>query len=68
MYKRISARLTAASSPAPEERKYILEDVFWVPESNCRARHFTLPIPPEPDAEVCDIKSNSSKVESESDL
>jgi hypothetical protein len=67
MYKEIFARVSSATSMAQEERKYVLEDVFWVPESNCRDRHIALPIPPEPRAEARDIKNNSSPVKSELD-
>jgi hypothetical protein len=51
MYKKISARLSAAISTAQEERKYVLEDVFWVPECNSKARHLDVPAPPEPCSE-----------------
>jgi len=47
MYKKISARRSAAISTAQEERKYVLEDVFWVPECNSKARHHNLAAPPE---------------------
>lgn len=43
MYKKIFTRLSAAISPTQEERKYVLEDVFWVPECNSSARHLNLP-------------------------
>ncbi len=65
MYKEIFARLSGA---AQQEEEYVLEDVFWVPESNCRARHLTLPVPPEQPAEARDIKNNSSLIKSELDL
>jgi hypothetical protein len=62
MRKEIFVRLSSAISMAQEERKYVLEDVFWVPESNCRDRHLALPVPPESRAEARDIKNNSSLV------
>jgi hypothetical protein len=68
MYKEIFARFSAATPAAEQESKYVLEEVFWVPESNCRARHSTLPVPPEPRAEARDIKNNSSLVKSELDF
>jgi hypothetical protein len=68
MYKEIFARLSVAISAAQQERAYVLEDVFWVPESNCRTRHLTLPVAPEPPAEARGIKNNSCLVKSELDL
>jgi len=45
------ARFSAAISAAQQESKYVLEDVFWVPESNTRARHSTLQAPLQPRVE-----------------
>jgi len=67
MYEEILARLSEGSSAAQEERKYVLEDVFWVPESNCRDRHLALPLPPESHAEARDIESNSRPLKPELD-
>jgi hypothetical protein len=67
MDKEIFARLSEESSVAQEERKYVLEDVFWVPESNCRDRNLVLADPPESRGEVRDIKNNSSPVKSKLD-
>ena len=52
MFKKIFARLSAVAPSDQEERKYVLEDVFWVPECNCSARHLKLPTPPEHTSEV----------------
>jgi len=68
MYKGRFARFSADNSAAQQESKYVLEDVFWVPESNCSAKHSTLPVPPEPRAQARDIGNNSSLVKSEPDL
>ncbi len=39
MFEGIRSRLSA-EIPGPEgKRKYVLEDVFWVPASNCKSRH-----------------------------
>jgi len=54
------ARFSAAISAAQQESKYVLEDVFWVPESNTRARHSTLQAPPQPRVEGREIKNSSS--------
>jgi hypothetical protein len=46
MYKKIRSRLSSliedlgdpAKSASQEKRKYVLEDVFWVPVNNCSSR------------------------------
>jgi hypothetical protein len=38
MNEKIHARHSAANSASDDERKYVLEDVFWVPISNCSQR------------------------------
>jgi hypothetical protein len=43
MNNKINPRASTATSCSEGETKYVLEDVFWVPISNCRARHFTSP-------------------------
>src|ERR1700739_3705108 len=43
MNEKINLRASMATSCLGEKTKYVLEDVFWVPVSNCSARHFTLP-------------------------
>jgi hypothetical protein len=43
MNEKINPRASAATSCSEGKTKYVLEDVFWVPISNCSARHFTLP-------------------------
>jgi hypothetical protein len=39
MHKKISSRLSAALSASQGKRKYVLEDVSWVPISNCKSGH-----------------------------
>jgi hypothetical protein len=59
-------RLTSAATACSEGKtKYVLEDVFWVPISNCSARHFTLPGRPELHSKKPDITEVSSLDESE---
>ena len=41
------SRCSAATSSSQGERKFVLEEVFWVPEANCSTKHITLPVPPE---------------------
>jgi hypothetical protein len=43
MNEKIIPRASSATSCPEGKAKYVLEDVFWVPVSNCRARHFTVP-------------------------
>ncbi len=43
MNEKINPQASAATSCSEGKTKYVLEDVFWVPISNCSARHFTLP-------------------------
>jgi hypothetical protein len=67
MYKEIFARLSAAISAAQEERKYVLEDVFWVPISNCSSSHSVFPAIPELRAEKLGTSEASSWDTTESD-
>jgi hypothetical protein len=41
MYVKMRSRLSATISASQEKRKFVLEDVFWVPISNCSSRHST---------------------------
>jgi hypothetical protein len=41
MYVEIRSRLSATISASQEKRKFALEDVFWVPISDCSSRHST---------------------------
>jgi hypothetical protein len=43
MKEEVNPRASAATSCSEKKTKYVLEDVFWVPISNCSARHLTLP-------------------------
>jgi hypothetical protein len=55
MYKKIRSRLSSAiedlgdpaQSASQEKRKYVLEDVFWVPVNNCSSRRSTSGDKPE---------------------
>lgn len=43
MNEKINSRASMAASCPDGKTEYVLEDVFWVPISNCRTRHFTPP-------------------------
>jgi hypothetical protein len=60
MNDKINPRASTATSCYEGETKYVLEDVFWVPISNCRARHFTPPGHVELHAKKPDIGEVSS--------
>src|ERR1700745_4105753 len=47
MHDKNRSRCSAAASSSQGERKFVLEEVFWVPEANSSAKHITLPVPPE---------------------
>jgi len=47
MHDKNRSRCSAAASSSQGERKFVLEEVFWVPEANSSAKHITLPAPPE---------------------
>jgi hypothetical protein len=47
MHDENRSRCSAATSSLQGERKFVLEEVFWVPEANSSAKHITLPISPE---------------------
>ena len=47
MHDKNRSRCSAATSSSQGERKFVLEEVFWVPEANSSAKHITLPVPPE---------------------
>lgn len=65
MNEKINPRASAATSCAEEKTKYVLEDVFWVPISNCSARRFTLPGHLELHSQKPDIGEESNLDESE---
>jgi hypothetical protein len=54
MYKKRGSRLSAAGSASKKKREYVLEDVFWVPISNCSSgrstRHFVPELHSEKDS------------------
>jgi len=41
MRRKMLYRLTAIISKSLMKRKYVLEDVFWVPVTNCKGSHST---------------------------
>jgi len=65
MNEKINPRFSSAISRSHGKAKYVLEDVFWVPISNCSSRHFSPPICPELNAEKPDIDEASGSGESE---
>jgi len=67
MNEKINPRPAAASSTSHGERKYVLEDVFWVPVSNCRDRHSDSAVPSQHRADTCDTSEVSNPVETELD-
>jgi len=65
MNEKINPGASAGTSRSEGKTKYVLEDVFWVPVSNCSARHFTLPDRLELHSKKPDIGELSSLDESE---
>lgn len=47
MHKKIRSQLSTGNSASQQEVKYVLEDVFWVPISNCISRRSGSPAIPE---------------------
>ena len=66
MNEKINPRFSSAISRSHGKTKYVLEDVFWVPVSNCSSMHFSPPICPELNAEKPDIDEAPGSGESES--
>jgi hypothetical protein len=66
MNEKTKPGLSTASCCSQEKTEYVLEDVFWVPISNCRARHLTLPGRLELHSERLDITEVRSLEEAES--
>jgi hypothetical protein len=58
--EKIHPRPTEEISAPHAEEKYVLEDVFWVPLSNCRFRQSTSLVLPEPRSENHDNGKVSS--------
>lgn len=67
MNEKKGPRLSAVNSTSQGERKYVLEDVFWVPVSNCRDRHSDSAVPSQRRANTRDTSEVSNPVETESD-
>jgi len=65
MNKKLNPRPSAASSRSQGERKYVLEDVFWVPISNCSERHSDSAVPAQDRPDTCDASEVSNPVETE---
>jgi hypothetical protein len=65
MNEKINPGFSKAASCSQGKTKYVLEDVFWVPISNCSSRHFTLPALIEPHSKKPDIGEVSGSDESE---
>jgi len=38
MYKKMRSRLLSRITRSQQERKFVLEEVFWVPVNNCSSR------------------------------
>jgi hypothetical protein len=66
MNEKINPQLSSATPCSQEKTKYVLEDVFWVPISNCSSRHFPSPVSPELHSEKAKIGEVSSPGESDS--
>jgi hypothetical protein len=65
MNEKIRARRSAANSRSEGERKYVLEDVFWVPISNCSHRRSTSSALDAPRPEELDTREVSSSGKTE---
>jgi hypothetical protein len=65
MNEKINPGFSRATSCSQGKTKYVLEDVFWVPISNCSSRHFTLPAFIEPHSKKPVIGEVSGSDESE---
>jgi len=67
MNEKMDPRPSAASSTSLGERKYVLEDVFWVPVSNCSVRHSHSAVPSQQRSDTRDTSEVSNPVEAELD-
>jgi len=65
MNEKISVPRSAAKSTSHSERKYVLEDVFWVPISNCGHSSSTSSALDAPCAEKLDTREVSSSGKTE---
>ena len=67
MNEKMNPRLSAVNSTSQGERKYVLEDVFWVPVSNCSDRHSDSAVPSQHSSATRDTSKVSNPVETELD-
>jgi len=67
MNEKMDPRASAASSTSQGEGKYVLEDVFWVPVSNCSDRHSDSAVPSQHRSDTRDASEVSNPVETELD-
>ena len=67
MNEKMNPRPAAASPTSQRERKYVLEDVFWVPVSNCSDRHSDSAVPSQHRSDTRDVSEVSNPVETELD-
>jgi len=67
MNEKMNPRPAAASPTSQGERKYVLEDVFWVPVSNCSDRHSDSAVPSQHRSDTRDASEVSNPVETELD-
>jgi hypothetical protein len=65
MNEKIKPRFSRATSSSQGKTKYVLEDVFWVPVSNCSSMHCPLPAGIELRSQKPDLGEASSSDESE---
>ena len=65
MNEKLNPRPSATSSRLQGERKYVLEDVFWVPVSNCRDRHSDSAVQAQDRPDTRDASEVSNPVETE---
>ena len=65
MNEKINPGFSRATSCSQGKTKYVLEDVFWVPISNCSSRHSTLPALIKPHSKKPDIGEVSGSDKSE---
>ena len=66
MREKVLRRLAAIISGSQLERKYVLEDVFWVPITNCKSRQSTSQVLPKLHPEKLDTGELSSSIRDKS--
>jgi hypothetical protein len=67
MNEKMDSRPSAASSTSQGGRKYVLEEVFWVPVSNCSDRDSDSAVPSQHRSDTRDTSEVSNPVETELD-